>query len=115
MYDSGVESGLVSEFEKNRNVKVYAKLPSWFKIDTPLGTYNPDWALLWEDNGEQRLFFVVESKGSIGLEFLRPVEQGKIECGKKHFEFLSEETGKKVSLKYVSNLDEFANIALGGA
>jgi type III restriction enzyme len=112
VYDSGVESGLVTEFEKNANIKVYAKLPSWFTIDTPLGGYNPDWAVLFEINGEERLFFVVESKGSIGFEFLRPAEQGKIECGKKHFEHLSAETGQRVSLEYVSNLDEFANIAL---
>jgi type III restriction enzyme len=115
VYDSGVESGLVTEFEKNTNIKVYAKLPSWFTIDTPLGSYNPDWAVLFEMDGEERLFFVVESKGSIGFEFLRPAEQGKIECGKKHFEHLSAETGHKVSLEYVSNLDEFANIALSRA
>lgn len=89
VYDSGIESDLTKEFEKNKNVKVYAKLPGWFKIDTPLGYYNPDWAVLFEVNGEEKLFFVVESKGSMGFEFLRPAEQGRIECGKKHFEELS--------------------------
>lgn len=55
----------------------------------------------------------MESKGSIGFEFLLTAEQGNIECGKKHFEHLSAETGHKVSLEYVSGLNEFANIALG--
>lgn len=112
IFDSGIESDLAKEFERNNNVKVYAKLPGWFKIDTPLGSYNPDWALLFEIDGEERLFFVVESKGSMGFEFLRPAEQGKIECGKKHFKELSDKSGNKISLEYVSNMDDFTNIAL---
>ena len=85
VYDSSVESGLATEFEKSKNISVYAKLPSWFVIDTPLGTYNPDWAVLWKDENEEKLFFVVESKGSTGLFDLRPKEMAKIDCGKKHF------------------------------
>lgn len=112
IFDSGIESDLAKEFERNKNVKVYAKLPAWFKIDTPLGSYNPDWALLFEIDGKERLFFVVESKGSMNFEFLRPAEQGKIECGKKHFKELSEKSGNKISLEYVSNMDDFTNIAL---
>jgi restriction endonuclease len=65
------------------NIKVYAKLPNWFKIDTPLGTYNPDWAILFEKDNEEKLYFVVESKGTLGIEFLRPAEKGKIDCGIK--------------------------------
>lgn len=86
IYDSAVESKLALEFEKSNNISVYTKLPHWFKIDTPLGTYNPDWAVLWKDDREEKLFFVVESKGGIGLFDLRPKERGKIDCGKKHFE-----------------------------
>jgi type III restriction enzyme len=91
VYDSIVESNLASEFERNENITVYAKLPSWFQIDTPLGMYNPDWAILWKDDKEEKLFFVVESKGSTGLFDLRPKEQGKIDCGKKHFKELGSE------------------------
>lgn len=115
VYDSGVESELTREFERNTNIKVYAKLPGWFNIDTPLGKYNPDWAILFEVNGEEKLFFVVESKGSMGYEFLRPAEQGKIECGKKHFEELAAKTGSNVSLEYVSNMDEFVEKVLAKA
>jgi type III restriction enzyme len=113
VFDSGIESELAKEFEKNTNVKVYAKLPRWFVIDTPLGNYNPDWAVLFEIQGEEQLFFVVESKGSMGLEFLRPAEQGKIQCGKAHFKELAETSNSKVKLVYVSNMNEFANLAMG--
>jgi type III restriction enzyme len=90
-YDSSIEEKIVKELEKCENVIVYAKLPNWFKIDTPLGTYNPDWAILWEKEGNQKLYFIVESKGSDELLQLRGIESGKIQCGKKHFESL--ETG----------------------
>jgi type III restriction enzyme len=115
VYDSGVESDLTKEFEKNTNVKVYAKLPRWFKIDTPLGSYNPDWAVLFEVNGTEKLFFVVESKGTLGFDFLRPAEQGKIECGKKHFQGLAKETGSNLSLEYVSNMEDFVEKVLAKA
>jgi type III restriction enzyme len=107
VYDSGVESELAQKFEKMPQVKVYAKLPGWFKIDTPLGNYNPDWAILFEMDGQNKLFFVVESKGSMGYEFLRPAEQGKIQCGKKHFLELSRTSNSNISLEHVSNVDDF--------
>jgi type III restriction enzyme len=107
VYDSGIESDLAMKFEKMPQVKVYAKLPNWFKIDTPLGTYNPDWAVLFEMDGVEKLFFVVESKGTMGYDFLRPSEQGKIECGKKHFQELSISSGSEISLEHVSNVDDF--------
>lgn len=91
VYDSTIESTLANEFEKSENISVYAKLPNWFTIDTPLGTYNPDWAVLWKDKDEEKLFFVVESKGSNSLFDLRPKEQGKIDCGKKHFQAIGSE------------------------
>lgn len=112
VWDSGIESSLSKEFERNTNIKTYAKLPSWFRIDTPLGSYNPDWAVLFEKDNEERLFFVVESKGTMGFDFLRPVEQGKIICGKSHFKELASQTGKKISLELVSNIDDFVNMAL---
>ena len=103
---------MAKEFEKNSNVKVYTKLPGWFKIDTPLGTYNPDWAVLFEMDGKEQLFFVVESKGTMGFEFLRPSEQGKIECGKAHFKELAAQTGSNIKLMCVSTHDDFINAAM---
>lgn len=101
-YDSTIESDMAIDFEKSDNVKVYTKLPAWFKIDTPLGTYNPDWAILWEQDGEEKLYFVVETKGDISWEFLRPSEKGKIECGIKHFEAL----GEGISLKTADDFEK---------
>jgi type III restriction enzyme len=85
VYDSNVEEKFATAFEASKDIRVYAKLPSWFKIDTPLGSYNPDWAVLVEQDGEEKLFFVVETKGSLLSGDLRPIEQGKIDCGEKHF------------------------------
>jgi type III restriction enzyme len=90
VYDSGgVEKGFAEDLEKNEAVKVYAKLPSWFRVPTPLGTYNPDWAVLVEVDGEEKLYFVVETKGSLFDEDLRDKESAKIKCGKAHFESLA--------------------------
>ena len=58
-------SNFADQLEKNKAVKVYAKLPGWFKVPTPLGTYNPDWAVLVEKDGAERLYFVVETKSSL--------------------------------------------------
>lgn len=87
VYDSaGVEKTFAEDLEKNEAVKVYAKLPSWFKIPTPLGTYNPDWAVVVDDEGKEKLYFVVETKGSTWWGDLRHVEGAKIKCGESHFE-----------------------------
>lgn len=88
IYDSDVEAEFARKFEKNEDVKMYVKLPDWFKIDTPLGSYNPDWAVMIEKNGEEKLYFVVETKGNILAEELREREYRKIQCGHKHFEAL---------------------------
>ena len=89
VYDSEVELSFAKEMESNTIVKVYSKLPSWFMIDTPLGTYNPDWAVFIEENNEEKLYFVFETKGSVISEELRAKENAKIRCGKKHFEALN--------------------------
>lgn len=91
VYDSDVERGFAEQLENNENVKVYAKLPDWFKVPTPLGSYNPDWAVVVEDDGQHKLYFVVETKGSVEEESLRPTELAKIRCGEKHFEALGNE------------------------
>jgi len=103
VYDSEVERGFAENFEKNERVLVYAKLPDWFKISTPLGSYNPDWAVLIEDDGQRKLYFVVETKGSILVENLRPTERQKILCGEKHFEAL----GQGATFTKADNYDEF--------
>jgi type III restriction enzyme len=90
VYDSGgIERTFAEQLEKNTAVKVYAKLPAWFKVPTPLGTYNPDWAVLVEQDGEEKLYFVVETKGSLFADDLREGEAAKIACGAEHFKALA--------------------------
>ncbi|MCX5773410.1 MAG: hypothetical protein NTX05_02240 [Fusobacteria bacterium] len=79
----------IKRAEDKREIKLYAKLPASFKIETPLGNYNPDWALVYEERGEEKLYFIAETKGTLNSSELREVEKGKIHCGKKHFEALS--------------------------
>jgi type III restriction enzyme len=85
IYQSDTERTFAEQLEKNEAIKVYAKLPAWFKVPTPLGTYNPDWAVLVEKGGAERLYFVVETKGSLFTEDLRDRESGKIRCGEACF------------------------------
>lgn len=83
--DSNIEKDFARKAEMDDNVKFYIKLPDWFKIRTPLGPYNPDWALLYEEDDEQHLYFIVETKGDTSFEQLRPHERAKILAGEKHF------------------------------
>lgn len=62
VYDSDTERKFAEAMETNDGVVLYAKLPSWFKVPTPLGPYNPDWAILSDQDGAQRLYFVVETR-----------------------------------------------------
>jgi type III restriction enzyme len=85
VYDSSIESSFAEQLENNTAIKLYAKLPGWFVVPTPLGGYNPDWAVLVEKDGEERLYFVVETKSGLFADGLREIEKGKIVCGRAHF------------------------------
>ncbi|MEN9398030.1 MAG: hypothetical protein RLZ81_2560, partial [Pseudomonadota bacterium] len=85
IYDSDTERQFAEALETNDGVVLYAKLPSWFKVPTPLGPYNPDWAILFDQDGAQRLYFVVETKSSLFTDDLRSKEDAKIKCGEAHF------------------------------
>ncbi len=104
VYDSDVERTFVQSFERNDNVRVYAKLPGWFKIDTPLGSYNPDWAVMIEEEGNEKLYFVVESKGSLFDFDRRGAENAKIDCGREHFQAL----GNDVRFETANSFESFA-------
>ncbi len=85
--DSGVESRFAQDCETSEQVKFYFKLPNWFKIPTPIGNYNPDWAIVFE--GDRKIYFVAETKDTgtpqVDLSKLGGDEQLKIKCGKAHF------------------------------
>lgn len=89
LYDSQVESRFAQSLDNDPDVKMFFKIPSRFKINTPIGTYNPDWAVYLEKDGEQKLYFVLESKGTASLDDLRPAERQKIHCGAQHFAALN--------------------------
>ena len=89
IYQSDTERTFAEQLENNEAIKVYAKLPGWFRVPTPLGPYNPDWAVLVEKDGTERLYFVVETKSSLFTDDLRDKESAKIECGRAHFKALS--------------------------
>ena len=89
VYDSSsVEKPFALALDNDPDVKMFFKIPDRFKIDTPIGTYNPDWAVYLTKNGEEKLYFILESKGSDNFLDLRTREQLKIHCGKRHFEAL---------------------------
>lgn len=88
IYDSENEKTFAERLDNDPEVKLFAKLPSWFKIKTPIGNYNPDWAVMLGEEGEEKMYFVVETKGTIEYLGNRPKEAYKIKCGKKHFEAL---------------------------
>ncbi len=92
VYDSDIERDFAERLDANDDVKVFAKLPDWFKIPTPLGSYNPDWAILVEKDGHDRLYFVVETKGTDLLGQLPLPQQAKIKCGEAHFAALGKDT-----------------------
>lgn len=85
IYQSDTERSFAEQLERNEAIKVYAKLPGWFRVPTPLGSYNPDWAVLVQRDDGERLYLVVETKSSLFADDLRDVERGKIRCGQAHF------------------------------
>ena len=89
IYESVVEARFADRLEKNAAVKVYAKLPGWFTVPTPLGRYNPDWAVLIDSEAGERLYLVVETKGSLVAGDLRGAEEAKIRCGRAHFDAIA--------------------------
>ena len=86
VYDSPtVEKPFALALDEDPDVKMFFKLPDRFKIDTPIGSYNPDWAVYVEIDGMKKLYFVLETKGSTSPFDLRGNESMKIQCGKAHF------------------------------
>ena len=92
VFDSEVERRFVQDLESMTEVKLYVKLPGWFTVPTPIGEYNPDWAIVWqphdehgEPSGDPLLYLVAETKDSQERDDLRPDEARKIQCGARHF------------------------------
>lgn len=86
VYDHDVERKFAQQLDKREDIKLFVKLPGWFQIDTPVGKYNPDWAILKHD--DQKLYLVRETKSTHNFLKLRTSEADKVRCGQRHFESL---------------------------
>lgn len=94
IYDSSNERDFAADLDTNRDVAVYVKLPDGFYISTPVGKYNPDWAIAFYEGTVKHIYFVAETKGtldSMKLNHITPVEQAKIDCARAHFKALNDE------------------------
>ena len=91
--DSKNEEKFAKDLE-NGEVTVYAKLPNGFKIPTPVGNYNPDWAIVLDNKDFKYVYFIAETKGSMSTTELRGVEKAKIECARKHFQAICKDNVK---------------------
>lgn len=106
LWDSEIEQRFAQDAEACEQVKMYVKLPNSFRIHTPLGAYNPDWALVLSIEGKNHLYFVVETKSSDMLGELRGKEQDKIRCARKHFAAVAAEEDPVNYLAPVKELNE---------
>ena len=98
VYDPEVERAFAEKLDEREDIRLFVKLPAWFQIDTPIGTYNPDWAILKHDVAT--LYLVRETKGTRDYFKLRNSETDKLRCGQRHFEALD------VDFKVVVAADE---------
>ena len=98
IFDSEVEKRMAQDLDANEHIKFFIKLPNWFKIDTPLGAYNPDWAFV--SQREEKLYFVRETKSTLDTDNWRKTEEQKVDCGRKHFKSIG------VDFDVVTRLDE---------
>ncbi len=83
--DSNIEREFVKELDTSAEVVVYAKLPKGFFIPTPVGNYNPDWAIAFHEGAVKHIYFIAEAKGTMSTMELRKIEECKIECARKFF------------------------------
>ncbi len=89
VYDSTVEKDFATDLDTCSDVAVYVKLPDSFFISTPVGKYNPDWAIAFREGSVKHIYFVAETKGSMSSLQLRDVEKAKIHCAEEHFKAIS--------------------------
>jgi type III restriction enzyme len=118
--DSNTERKFVKELDTSSEVVVYAKLPRGFLIPTPVGDYNPDWAISFKEGAVKHIYFVAETKGSMSSMKLREIEQKKIDCARKLFEKFSKTVADQpvkynVVDSYAKLMDLVGRASAGGA
>jgi len=92
--DSDIERDFVKALDTSNEVVVYAKLPCGFLIPTPVGDYNPDWAISFNAGSVRHIYFVAETKGTMSSMKLRGIEEAKIKCARKFFDEISKRVTK---------------------
>ena len=100
-YESGTEEDVAKLLDADERVKFFCKLPRWFKVATPLGDYNPDWAVVVDES--QKLYLVRETKSTLDRDKRRSTENKKVDCGKAHFKALG------VNFKDATTIHEVLN------
>ena len=110
IYDSDNEQKFAEKLDTDANVAVYVKLPDGFYISTPVGKYNPDWAIAFYEGHVKHIYFVAETKGSMSTMQLRDIESAKIHCAEEHFKAIS---GENVEYHVVKDYDELLKLVRG--
>jgi type III restriction enzyme len=112
--DSQGERDFVTELDAGEEVVVYAKIPKGFFIPTPVGNYNPDWAIAFKAGTVKHVYFVAETKGSLSSLPLKDIEEVKIECARKLFDELSRRQEEAVKYDVVTDYGELMQLVGGG-
>ena len=99
-FDSDVEHRFAKVLDHNEDIRFYLKLPPWFTVDTPIGPYNPDWAIMFES--ETKLYLVRETKESFNAADRREAENIKVNCAMSHFAAIN------VNFDVIRNMDDLA-------
>ena len=109
VFDSENEKKFASELDRSDKVAVYVKLPDGFYISTPVGRYNPDWAIAFHEGSVKHIYFIAETKGSLNSMQLRMIEESKIHCAREHFKAISHD---KVVYDVVDSYDTLLNLVM---
>lgn len=107
VYDSTNERDFATELDTNKDVAVYVKLPDGFYINTPVGHYNPDWAIAFYEGTVKHIYFVAETKGAMSSMQLRLIEESKIHCAREHFKAIS---GEKIKYDVVDSYQKLMDL-----
>jgi len=111
IYDSTNERDFANQLETHsQEVEVYVKLPKGFYINTPVGKYNPDWAIAFYEGKVKHIYFVAETKGDMSSMELREIEKAKAHCAREHFRAIS---GENIKYDVVSSYDKLWELVQG--
>jgi type III restriction enzyme len=110
LYDSGNERAFAEKMDISNEVAIYVKLPRGFFISTPVGKYNPDWAIAFHEDKVKHIYFIAETKGSMSTMQIREVEKAKIHCAREHFKAISTDS---VVYEVVDSYETLLDIVMG--